>query len=78
MNRPEIDIVNDFVLSTGIDVVGRPIIKDTFLPGLLLENGKTIIDADKLLHSGDIRHEAGHLAGYEPDVRKTVGDALPE
>ncbi|BAU54945.1 hypothetical protein [Mucilaginibacter gotjawali] len=77
MNQLEIDIITNFVLSTGIDVVRRPIIMDTFLPGLLLENGEIIIDADKLLYPGGILHEAGHFAGYEPDVRETTEDLLP-
>jgi hypothetical protein len=78
VDQPVIDIITDFVLSIGLDVVKRPIPGDTFLPGLLLENGKIIIDPDKLLYPGDILHEAGHLAAYSPDARATIGDPLPE
>lgn len=78
MEQPVIDRITDFVLSIGLDVVRRPMQGDTFLPGLLLENGKIIIDPDKLLYPGDILHEAGHLAAYSPDVRATIGDPLPE
>jgi len=56
----------------------RPIEQSTFLPGLLLENGKIIVDPEKLLYPGDILHEAGHLAAYAPEERKTIGDPLPE
>ncbi len=56
----------------------RSIEQSTFLPGLLLENGKIIADPEKLLYPGDILHEAGHLAAYPPDIRATIGDPLPE
>src|SRR5882757_2229096 len=78
MGRPIIDTIIDFVTSIGLEVVKRPITKDTFLPGLLLENGKIVVDTDKLLYPGDILHEAGHLAAYDAETRKTIGDPLPE
>ncbi|MDB5086582.1 MAG: hypothetical protein JWR09_576, partial [Mucilaginibacter sp.] len=58
------------------EVVKRPINQDTFLPGLLLENGKIIIDTDKLLYPGDILHEAGHPATMPPGIRETMIDNL--
>ena len=78
MDRPVIDTIVDFVTSIGLEVVKRPIEHDTFLPGLLLENGKIIVDYDKLLYPGDILHEAGHLAAYGPETRQAIGDPLPE
>src|SRR5882757_3825057 len=78
MGRPIIDTIIDFVTSIGLEVVKRPITKDTFLPGLLLENGKIVVDTDKLLYPGDILHEAGHLAAYDAETRKTIGDPMPE
>jgi hypothetical protein len=78
VNRTVVETITNFVESIGLSVVKRAIEEDTFLPGLLLENGKIIIDPDKLLYPGDILHEAGHLAAYEPDVRQTIGDPLPE
>jgi len=78
MNRPVVDTIVDFVMSIGLEVVKRPIDQDTFLPGLLLEDGQVIVDSDKLLYPGDILHEAGHLAAYGPETRKTIGDPLPE
>ncbi|WP_295671372.1 hypothetical protein [uncultured Mucilaginibacter sp.] len=77
MNQTVIDTITSFLESIGLSVVTRNIEKETFLPGLLLENGKIIIDPDKLLYPGDILHEAGHLAAYEPAVRETIGDPLP-
>jgi hypothetical protein len=78
VNQNVVETITNFVESIGLSVVMRAIEKDTFLPGLLLENGKIIIDPDKLLYPGDILHEAGHLAAYEPAVRETIGDPLPE
>jgi hypothetical protein len=78
MSRSVVDIIIGFVKSIGLEVVMRPINDATFLPGLLLEKGKIIIDTDKLLYPGDILHEAGHLAAYPPEVRATIGDPLPE
>jgi hypothetical protein len=52
----------NFLNSIGIKTIYRKIEADSFLPGLLLENGNIIIDKDTLEHAGDILHEAGHLA----------------
>jgi hypothetical protein len=78
VNQTVVETITNFVESIGLSVVTRTIEEETFLPGLLLENGKIIIDPDKLLYPGDIMHEAGHLAACEPGVRETIGDPLPE
>jgi hypothetical protein len=78
LNAEIIDKIIGFLKVIGLEVVMRPIEHPTFLPGLLLENGKIIADPDKLLHPGDLLHEAGHLAAYPPEERKTIGDPLPE
>lgn len=70
--------ITGFLNAIGIETVMRPIVQATFLPGLLLEKGTIVIDTDKLLHPGDILHEAGHLAAYAPEERKTISDPLPE
>jgi hypothetical protein len=61
-----------------LEVIVRPIEGATFLPGLLLENGRIIADPEKLLYPGDMLHEAGHLAAYTTDVRATMSDPLPD
>ena len=78
LNTGAIDKISAFLNAIGIEVIIRPIEHATFLPGILLENGKIIADPDKLLYPGDMLHEAGHLAAYPPDVRATIGDPLPE
>ena len=62
-----------FVKELGIPVDYKPLPEEEcFLPGLLIENGAIIIDAEKLKYPGDILHEAGHLAVLLPDERKTL------
>ena len=78
MNLPVIDTITDFLISIGIDVIRRPATDSPFLPGLELENGKIIIDPDKLLYPGDILHEAGHLATMPRDVREATSGWLPD
>ncbi len=70
--------ITGFLETVGIGYTIRPIAGETFLPGLQLENGKIIIDTDRLLYPGDILHEAGHLATMPPDVRETISDPLPD
>jgi len=73
-----IDIILNFLEFAGIPVIMKPIAGTTFLPGLQLENGRLVIDTEKLLYPGDILHEAGHIATTHPDIRKTLNDNLPD
>lgn len=56
------EVVFRFLTEIGIEFEFRAIDEDTFLPGILIENGKLIIDFQKLGHMGDVLHEAGHIA----------------
>jgi hypothetical protein len=42
---------------------------ETFLPGVTLEPGGLLVDAERLLYPGDLLHEAGHLATMLPERR---------
>jgi len=44
--------------------------------GLYVRFGALIIDVDRLIHPGDILHEARHPACMPPDIRKTMDDNL--
>lgn len=68
----ELEKVLDFVASIGIGIIEKDL-GDTFLPGLELGPGCIYVDYKKLLHPGDILHEAGHLAVAEPEIRKKIG-----
>ncbi|MBC7775301.1 MAG: hypothetical protein H7246_07675 [Phycisphaerae bacterium] len=58
----EIDLILHFFEQIGIAAELRPVPDSTFLPGILIEAGRLIIDIDKLKHPGDLLHEAGHIA----------------
>jgi hypothetical protein len=54
--------MREFLAEIGIPTQEAELASDTFLPGILIENGGLLIDPGKLLYPGDILHEAGHLA----------------
>lgn len=52
-----------FLHEIGIETVYRTIDDEIcFLPGFLIENGKIIVDRNKIKFPGDILHEAAHVA----------------
>lgn len=57
-----IDRMRRFLHRIGIETCFDSIDEPTFLPGIRIENGTLRIDPEKLLHPGDILHEAGHIA----------------
>jgi len=57
-----------------LDAIGLPCRRGTIpdatvVPGIFIENGGLVYDADKLAHPGDLLHEAGHLAVMAPERR---------
>jgi hypothetical protein len=68
-NDELISLLMEFVRSIGIPVYSSKIDAQTFLPGLLINQGAVIVDTDKLKYPGDILHEAGHLAVVLPEDR---------
>lgn len=76
MNADKVDLKNslakliaDFLTEIGIEVVPARLSADTFLPGIAVENGRILVDEEKLIYPGDLLHEAGHLAVATRDVR---------
>lgn len=61
MDEPFGKIV-DFLAEIGTTVERRSIHRETFLPGVTIEQGKLVVDQSKLKHPGDMLHEAGHIA----------------
>ena len=57
----------------GLSVRLGPVDGDSFLPGVTLEPGGLVVDAERLLYPGDLLHEAGHLAVMLPDERAATG-----
>lgn len=64
--------ITDFLREIGIAIESTRIDKETFLPGILVENGRLLIDETKLKYPGDLLHEAGHLALAPPELRLTL------
>jgi hypothetical protein len=62
----------DFLNEIGINVVSGTFEEEVILPGILISNGKLIVDESKLLSPGDLLHEAGHLAVKPASERKTI------
>lgn len=64
-----IERIASFLEAIGLPCRCGTILEATFLPGILIKDGGLIYDVDKLLHPGDLLHEAGHLAVMAPDRR---------
>jgi hypothetical protein len=64
--------IADFLIEIGIEIVSGSITRETFLPGILVVQGKLLIDENKLLWPGDLLHEAGHLAVAPAALRPTL------
>ena len=58
-----------FVRSVGIEVRPCRIDWQTLFPGLDVRSGAVLVDESQLIHSGNILHEAGHLAVHDPARR---------
>lgn len=65
--------MRQFLAEIGIPTQEVELTVDTFLPGILIENGGLLIDPAKLLYPGDILHEAGHLAVTPAAERPQLG-----
>ncbi len=61
-NTREIDLILRFFEQIGIEAKYGPVPDATFLPGILIDGGRLIIDVGKLKYAGDLLHEAGHVA----------------
>lgn len=73
-----LELMLSFLEEIGLKYYLEPLNEETFLPGLKLRNGALIIDKDKLLHIGDVLHEAGHLACVPGNIRKEMSGNLED
>lgn len=62
-----------FLTAIGIDVVPADLASESFLPGILVNKGRLLVDEEKLIHPGDLLHEAGHLAVAPAECRCDLG-----
>jgi hypothetical protein len=66
---PLVNKLADFVSSVGIDVRPCAIDGKTQFPGLDVRSGAVLVDERRLIHPGNILHEAGHIAVHDPARR---------
>lgn len=74
--NPLIVKIADFLIEIGLEVQVAKLNDQTFLPGILIRKGKILVDEEKLLHPGDLLHEAGHLAIAPKDLRNTLSGEI--
>ena len=65
-------LILDWLRQIGLTIRFAPLGEETFLPGVLLEPGGLVVDAERLLYPGDLLHEAGHLAVMLPSARASA------
>lgn len=70
------DRILDFVRSIGLQVEIGPFGPDGFLPGVDIKAGVLHIDPEHLYVSGDLLHEAGHIAVVPSRWRPMLGTNL--
>jgi hypothetical protein len=68
--------IAQFIEEIGLQVSARSIPDGSFLSGILIENGKLLVDENKLIFPGDLLHEAGHLAVAPGDIRGRLSDEV--
>ena len=66
---PVVEKLAAFVRSVGIRVEAAALDKPTRFPGLDIGHGAVLIDEARVIHPGNILHEAGHLAVHDPEKR---------
>jgi hypothetical protein len=75
----EVDAIVGFLQRIGLGVAREEVGPDSFLPGLAVRAGVLLIDEARLKYSGDLLHEAGHLAVMTSAEREACnGDAGPD
>jgi hypothetical protein len=68
--------IAEFLNEIGLEVVSQKLDEKTFLAGILIENGKILVDEAKLEFPGDLLHEAGHLAATPQNLRAQMSDEI--
>jgi len=62
--------IADFLAQIGLRVEWGEVPDGSFLPGVRVIGGGLRVDASRLVHPGDLLHEAGHLAGLTSQERE--------
>jgi hypothetical protein len=67
--NPLIARMAEFLGSIGIAVVPASSLLPANFPGLDIQHGRVLVDETRVVHAGDVLHEAGHIAMAEPSRR---------
>jgi hypothetical protein len=70
------DRIAHFLRRIGIEVVATTLQEETFLPGILVQHGRLLVDETKLTYPGDLLHEAGHLAVAPSHLRHQLSGEI--
>lgn len=70
------DRIVDFLRNIGLPVEVGPFGPEGFLPGVTIRQGVMHVDPDHLHVSGDLLHEAGHMAIVPARLRSRLGTNL--
>lgn len=61
-----------FLESIGIGVIPASSLLPANFPGLDIQHGRVLVDESRIVHVGDILHEAGHIAMTDPGSRMAL------
>lgn len=70
------DRIVDFLRTVGLPVEVGPFGAEGFLPGVTIRDGTLRVDPEHLYVSGDLLHEAGHMAIVPSRLRPMLGTNL--
>jgi hypothetical protein len=69
-------MIAEFLNRIGLAVVPAAFDGPTFLPGILVEKGRLLVDETRLEFPGDLLHEGGHLAVAPAAVRSNLSGEI--
>ena len=73
MHEPPLQRILDFFREIKLPFELVQLGNDTFMPGMTIVDGALWIDTEKLVHPGDLLHEAGHIAVTPSEQRRRLG-----
>lgn len=73
MYEPPLQLILNFFREIKLPFELVQLGNNTFMPGMTIVDGALWIDAEKLMHPGDLLHEAGHIAVTSVEQRAHLG-----
>lgn len=73
MQNPALESILNFFREIQLPHQLTRLEQDTFMPGMTIVGGALWIDTEKLVHPGDLLHEAGHIAVTPAGQRPYLG-----